>query len=211
MFANYSLESSLGHQLSVNQMHQLEKLYQLVIEGNKTQNLTRITTVPDFWEKHIWDSLRGIMAWWQIPEIKLLDIGTGAGFPGLPIAIAQPSWQVTLLDSTQKKIRFVELAIQALGLDNAMAEVGRAEQHGQTYDLVVVRAVAGASVCATYALPRLQARGQAVLYRGTWTELEEQELIAVSDRLGGVVEQIEQFHTPLTQSLRHLVILRKVS
>ncbi|MDX1977494.1 MAG: 16S rRNA (guanine(527)-N(7))-methyltransferase RsmG [Pseudanabaenaceae cyanobacterium bins.68] len=200
----------LSWQPSGAQVQQLEQLYQLVIEGNKTQNLTRITAVADFGEKHIWDSLRGIGSVWSLSKLKVLDIGTGAGFPGLPIAIAQPSWQVTLLDSTQKKIRFVEQAIQALGLENAIAAVGRAEQHQERYDLVVVRAVASASVCAGYSLPCLIKGGRAILYRGGWTAAEQQELTQVSDRLAGVIEQVEQFYTPLSQGLRHLVILRKL-
>jgi 16S rRNA (guanine527-N7)-methyltransferase len=203
-------QTTLDWQPSAQQLQLLEQLYQLVLEGNQTQNLTRITSVPDFWEKHLWDSLRGILTCWHDRELKVIDIGTGAGFPGLPVAIAQPTWQVTLLDSTQKKMRFVETAIAALDLKNAIPLTGRAEEMWDefyTYDLVLVRAVGDVNLCANYALPFLKPGGKAILYRGNWTEAEEKSLSESSDRFNAKIIQVEKFETPLTQGLRHCVLL----
>ncbi|MFN4775859.1 MAG: 16S rRNA (guanine(527)-N(7))-methyltransferase RsmG, partial [Pseudanabaena sp.] len=87
-------QSTLNWSPTPDQIDQFEKLYELVLEGNSKQNLTRITAAADFWEKHLWDSLRGVLAFWDREDLKVIDIGTGAGFPGLPISIAKPSWQV---------------------------------------------------------------------------------------------------------------------
>lgn len=205
-------QKTLGWQPSEAQLQLLEQLYQLVLEGNQTQNLTRITAVSDFWEKHLWDSLRGILPLWQEEDLRVIDIGTGAGFPGLPIAIAQPTWQVTLLDSTQKKMRFVESAIAALELGNATPLTGRAEEMWDeyyTYDLVLVRAVGDLNLCANYALPFLQPGGKAILYRGNWTVAEEKSLAETSDRFNAEIIQVEKFETPLTQGLRHCISLQR--
>jgi 16S rRNA (guanine527-N7)-methyltransferase len=210
MFENYNhfWQETLDWQPTIEQLQLLEHLYQLVIEGNQTQNLTRIIEVSDFWEKHLWDSLRGILTVWQKENLKVIDIGTGAGFPGLPIAIALPSWQVTLLDSTQKKIRFVESAIASLGIENAIAAVGRAEAMAdrfKKYDLALVRAVGDLNLCANYALPYLRPGGTAILYRGNWTESDEKGLIETCDRLKAKITKVEKFETPTTSSLRHCI------
>ncbi|MBD2022423.1 16S rRNA (guanine(527)-N(7))-methyltransferase RsmG, partial [Leptolyngbya sp. FACHB-36] len=148
---------------SPEQQRQFQRLYEAVLEGNRQLNLTRITEPQEFWEKHLWDSLRGIRDLLQVdsPQ-RAIDIGTGAGFPGIPIAIAQPTWTVTLLDSTRKKIAFVDRLLEELEIKTATALVGRVEQvghdpaHRQQYDLALIRAVATANVCAEYALPLLK-------------------------------------------------------
>lgn len=213
-------QNTFNWQPSNEQQVQFNHLYQTVITANQHLNLTRITEETDFWEKHIWDSLAGIFPRLQPGELPdkghLLDIGTGAGFPGLPIAISCPNYQVTLLDSTQKKIAFVQNLIAQLGLQNAQGVPGRAEElyHKKSeqncYDLVTLRAVAPAPQCAKYALPFLKLNGIAILYRGHWTVAEEESLHPVIDKLGGVLESVSAFKTPLTQSVRHCLYLRKI-
>ncbi len=147
----------------------------------------------------------------------LIDIGTGAGFPGIPVAIAVPNYTVTLLDATRKKITFIETILAALNLTNVNTLTGRSEeigqqpQHRQTYDIALVRAVGTASVCAEYALPLLKQGGLAVIYRGNWTEDETTSLENAVNQLGGVIESIEKFTTPLSNSIRHCLYLRKVA
>lgn len=198
-----------------------ERLYEGILSGNRQFNLTRIATPEEFWEKHLWDSLRGVASLLpsvsSLPRVRVIDIGTGAGFPGIPVAIAIPHTHITLLDSTRKKINFLQTLIEELGIDNATAIVGRAEaigqqpQHRSTYDIALVRAVGSASVCAEYALPLLKTGGLAVVYRGYWTDEETDALTGVVEKLGGVIESIEKFTTPLSNSVRHCLYLRLIS
>jgi 16S rRNA (guanine527-N7)-methyltransferase len=214
-------QQTLGWQPDAWQVRQFQRLYELVIAGNQQLNLTRITEPMEFWEKHLWDSLRGIKHWLGangdlLPE-RMIDIGTGGGFPGVPVAIALPATHVTLLDSTQKKIAFLNTVTQSLGITNATPLTGRAEDIGQQnrhragYDLALLRAIAPPSVCAEYALPLLAIGGTAILYRGQWTAEESNTLNRAVAKLGGEVTQIEAFTTPLSQSVRHLVFLKKLT
>ncbi len=206
-------QATLNWSPSPEQSAQFEQLYELVLEGNSKQNLTRITNPDDFWEKHLWDSLRGVLAYWDRENIKVIDIGTGAGFPGLPIAIAKPSWQVTLLDSKHKKVAFVEETIQTLQIPNAIAQVGRAEDvnktslHKNKYDLALVRAVGKADICASYTLPFLKKSGTAILYRGQWLPEESEQLDIFCEQEGLEVVKQDRFQTPLTAGIRHSVYL----
>ena len=189
-------------------------------------NLTRVTEPDAFWEKHLWDSLRGIQTVLlsqpdhpgrPSAQRRAVDIGTGAGFPGLPMAIACPDWSVTLLDSTRKKVAFVAEVAQALSLDNALPLAARAEtvgrnpDHRQCYDLALVRAVAPVAVCAEYALPLLAVGGLAVLYRGQWSAEETAQLALVVQQLGGKIQQVDEFTTPLTQGERHCILVKKIT
>ena len=236
-------QETLHWQPTSHQQQQLQQLYSLILDGNRQLNLTRITEPTEFWEKHLWDSLRGIAPFLKdeagrrkeeeeqtsslpsercanIPHpssLQVIDIGTGGGFPGIPAAIACPDWQVTLLDSTQKKITFLQTVATTLGLENITTLVDRAEQVGQlpehreAYDLALIRAVGPASVCAEYALPLLKLEGQAVLYRGQWTAEETEALRPAVAQLGGAIAAIEECSTPVSQSIRHCLYLRKVA
>jgi len=215
-------QKTLNWQPTNSQEQQFQQLYQLILAGNRQLNLTRITEPEEFWEKHLWDSLRGIAPKKQfIPAIeqgkRIIDIGTGAGFPGVPISIIFPNSQLTLLDSTGKKITFIETILSALALSNAKTLLGRAEeigqqhQHRENYDLAVIRAVGNVSACAEYSLPLVKKGGLAVIYRGTWTPAENESLETAVSQLGGVIELIEEFSTPLSNSIRHCLYLRKVT
>ena len=212
-----------------SQQQQFQRLYELIVEGNRSLNLTRITEPVEFWEKHLWDSLRGIARLLpphhnlaenvELPVksvLKAIDIGTGGGFPGLPIAIALPHLSVTLLDSTRKKITFLDTVLPSLGIENAVTLLGRSDEiarmphHKQAYDIALLRAVGAAPLCAKCALPLLKDGGLAVLYRGNWTVEEETELQSAIERLGGTVESVEAFTTPTSQGARHCIYLRKV-
>lgn len=212
-------QETLGWQPNDTQLRQFQHLYELILSGNRQLNLTRITEPMDFWEKHLWDSLRGMARWLpsnHVQKQQVIDIGTGGGFPGIAVAIAQPHSTVTLLDATRKKIVFLETLITQLRVENAVTLTGRAEevgqqlQHRETYDIALVRAVGSASVCAEYALPLLKVGGIAVLYRGQWTAEETVAWEPVVRNLGGVIESVEEFKTPVSNSLRHCLYIQKV-
>ncbi|MEH2297704.1 MAG: 16S rRNA (guanine(527)-N(7))-methyltransferase RsmG [Nostoc sp.] len=215
-------QQTLNWEPTTQQQAQFQRLYKLILEGNRQLNLTRITDPQEFWEKHLWDSLRGIAPQGQfIPSLQkgafVIDIGTGAGFPGIPVIITAPNCQITLMDSIQKKITFIEKILTELALTNTKTLVGRSEeigqqpQHRQAYDIALIRAVGTASVCAEYALPLLKQSGLAVIYRGNWTEEETTVLQNAVNQLGGVIELIEKFTTPLSDSIRHCLYVRKVA
>lgn len=239
-------QQTLNWQPTAEQEAQFERLYQLVIQGNRQFNLTRITDPKDFWEKHLWDSLRGIKP--LLSKVKgdkgegedkgdgedkgaiqenislspslpltIIDIGTGAGFPGIPTALTLPTSTIYLLDSTRKKIVFVEQILAELNLTNVKTITGRAEEIGQQrshrklYDVALIRAVSNVTVCAEYALPLLKQGGLAVVYRGSWTDEENTALENAMQELGGKIESIDQFKTPLSASDRTCLYLRKVA
>jgi 16S rRNA (guanine527-N7)-methyltransferase len=200
------------------QQLQFQSLYTAVVTANKQLNLTRITAPEEFWEKHLWDSIRGVGEFITNPEpLTLIDIGTGAGFPGLPLAIARADWQVTLVDSTAKKIGFIQSTAPELGLTNThplisrIEDVGQDKQHRHQYDLALVRAVASANICAEYALGLVKLGGTAILYRGNWTEEEATSLEVAVGKLGGEISKIDRFTTPISNSIRHCIQIHKTA
>lgn len=216
-------QTTLGWQPNSWQLQQFQRLYEEILVGNRHLNLTRIVEAREFWEKHLWDSLAGLHrstltdTLTERSCLKAIDIGTGAGFPGIPIAIAYPHWQMTLLDSTAKKINFIDRLLKALKIENAttltarVEEIGRNSVYRETYDLGFIRAVGEPSVCAEYALPLLKINGMAILYRGHWDNESNIPLQAAVERLGATIESVIELKTPLTQSLRHCIYLRKTA
>lgn len=195
-----------------------QRLYEEILLGNCQLNLTRITESKEFWEKHLWDSLSAIIPLGlNHQSLSVIDIGTGAGFPGLPVAICCPSWRVTLLDSVQKKMMFLKNLVTKLGIKNATVLIARVEEIGQnkkyreTFDLALIRAVASASICAEYGLPLLKLGGVVILYRGHWSEEESLSLESAVSQLGGKIEEVKKLFTPLSESRRHCIYIRKIS
>lgn len=211
------------------QYHQLQQLFWGLLDRNQRVNLTRITSPADFLDKHIWDSLCGIAPWLGSEPTdqgdavvspaggqRVIDIGTGGGFPGLPVAIVRPDWHLTLLDATRKKMVAVEELAQALNLANVTTLAERSEtlaqqsRYRERFDLALVRAVGSASTCAEYALPLLNLGGTAVLYRGQWTAAEAAILERAVPQLGGAISAVRAATTPLTGGTRHYVELTKL-
>jgi 16S rRNA (guanine527-N7)-methyltransferase len=210
-------QETLGWQPSLVQEELFNQFYQQVLIGNQQLNLTRITEITDFWEKHLWDSLRGIkslLATSEVPK-KVMDIGTGAGMPGVPIAICLPQSQVVLLDSTHKKLKFLDQLILDMHIANATTLLGRAEQvnnqinHRQQYDVVTIRAVAKIEMCVKYSLPFLNSEGVAILYRGNWTPEEAEQLDQILPKYRSKIVDIASFTTPITNGQRHCIYLQR--
>jgi 16S rRNA (guanine527-N7)-methyltransferase len=126
--------NTLGWQPDREQKPKFQRLYEEILAANRSINLTRITQPIEFWEKHLWDSLAGMVGLGistqleKKESLKAIDIGTGAGFPGIPVAIVFPFWTVTLLDATRKKTNFLETLVDRLDLNNIKILTGRAEE-----------------------------------------------------------------------------------
>ena len=213
-------QQTLHWQPTQSQQQLFQSLYQLILTGNAQLNLTRITDPIAFWEKHLWDSLRPMAPLLtddaRTPNHpRTIDIGTGAGFPGLPVAIAFRNSSLTLLDSTSKKIAFLQTLLAEMAIENATTAIGRAETIGQQpryrekYDFALLRAVATATVCLEYALPFLKVGGLVVLYRGHWTPAEAEALAGTAEALGACIESTVTFTTPITHATRHSIYVRK--
>ncbi len=206
---------TLGWEPDAQIQGQLDAFYAQVLAGNQQQNLTRITDPQEFWEKHLWDSLRSLWPYRGLEDQLVIDIGSGAGLPGIPVAILKPQWYVALLEATRKKASFLSRCTQSLGLTNVQVIPDRAEvvghqkKHREGYDLALIRAVAPVTVCAEYALPLLKVGGTALLYRGHWEIREEVELGRALMALGGEIREIDAFQLPFSAAVRHCIAVTK--
>ncbi|MBF7096077.1 16S rRNA (guanine(527)-N(7))-methyltransferase RsmG [Alkalibacter mobilis] len=197
-----------------DQAEKLISYMNMVLEENKVMNLTAITDPVEFIYKHIIDSI--MMYKDDHRELKVLDLGTGGGFPGIPLKIIHPEWKMTMLDSTEKKIRFIERASKTLELSGVEFVHGRAEDLGQeasnreNYDLVFSRAVASLNVLAEYCIPFVKKGGHFIASKGPKYEEEVETAKKAVAILGGKMVEIKTVEVLKDQIVRYIIDIEKV-
>lgn len=205
-----------GIKLSENQLSQFQKYYEMLIEWNEKINLTAITDFDEVLKKHFLDSIAIGRLFSQKTEVSVLDIGTGAGFPGIPIKIAFPNTKVLLMDSLNKRVIFLNEVIKELSLENISAMHGRAEDYAkkdlmrEQFDLVVSRAVANLSSLSEFCLPYVKVSGKFISYK---SEKAIEELEASKNAisiLGGGNIRTDEFLLPGTDFNRTFIMIEKV-
>lgn len=207
---------ALGITLTEKQIEQFLIYYEMLVEWNEFMNLTAITEYDEVMKKHFIDSISLIKAYDVTKSASVIDVGTGAGFPGLALKIAYPNLQVTLLDSLNKRIQFLNEVISKLGLEGVETIHGRAEDFAkpgklrEKYDLCVSRAVANLSTLSEYCLPFVKVGGQFISYK---SEKITEEMSAAGNAIrllgGKVVNQVE-FQLPDSDIYRNLFVIEKV-
>ena len=207
--------NALGIVLTDKQKEQFDKFYELLVEWNKVMNLTGITEYEEVNEKHFVDSISIVKAIDINKVQKVIDVGTGAGFPGIPLKIAFPHLKIVLLDSLNKRIKFLNAVIDELGLTDITTIHGRAEdfakqkEHREQYDLCVSRAVANLATLSEYCIPYVKKGGLFVPYKSGEIDEEINNSTNAISILGGKLNEVIKFQLPGTDIGRSFVIINK--
>jgi 16S rRNA (guanine527-N7)-methyltransferase len=218
-----SLWQTLGWQPEPQQREQFVALQAALRQANQRVNLTRLVEGDDFWIAQVFDSLWPLLPQLQAHRagsqepLQIIDVGTGGGFPGLAVAIALPSAQLTLVDSVSRKVDAVAAMVADLGLQQRVTlRCDRIERCGQAsdcrsrFDWALARAVASAPVVAEYLVPLLRPQGRALLYRGQWSAGDQVDLERALVPLRAAIEQTMPLELPAERGIRHALVLRSL-
>jgi 16S rRNA (guanine527-N7)-methyltransferase len=206
-----------GLTLSPSQLENLARYADLLVEWNQKINLTAIRSAEEIRIKHFLDSLSCHLAFEGTDVAKMIDIGTGAGFPGIPLKIIYPEMQLTLVESVTKKTQFLSEVVQVLGLEDVEIHPSRAENmgkqpdHRESYSWAVARAVAGLPVLCEYLLPLVKIGGFMLAQKGETALAELEQAQPAIELLGGKSVQTIPVELPGVTQQRYLVIIEKVS
>ncbi len=212
---NFELEvAKLGINLSERQLNQFEIYYEKLTEVNQYLNLTSITEKEDVYRKHFLDSLQLFQVIESNASLAICDVGSGAGFPAIPLAIVNSNLRITIIDALNKRISFLNDLVEKLNLSNVKAFHQRAEDYvkevGAVFDLVTARAVARLNVLVELCLPLVKVNGLFLAMKGGSGSTELIEASNAIKVLGGVVEKILNFELPDDADKRQLIIIRKI-
>ncbi|TDQ38347.1 16S rRNA (guanine(527)-N(7))-methyltransferase RsmG [Aureibacillus halotolerans] len=209
------LVGEMGIRLTSEQLQQFQHYYAILVEWNEVMNLTSITEEGEVYEKHFYDSLTPTQFIDFSKVTSICDVGSGAGFPGIPLKICFPHLQLTIVDSLQKRIGFLNHLSVQLGLNNVALYHDRAEFFGrkegirESFDVVTSRAVARMSVLSEFCLPLVKKGGTFMALKGSRANDELTEGQAAIHLLGGELEDIHTLELPIEKSVRTIVTVKK--
>ena len=203
----------LGVRFSVKQIEQFFEYMNLLIEWNEKMNLTAITEPDEIILKHFIDSITILK---ELEDgSKLVDVGTGAGFPGIPLSIMNPTLKITLVDSLNKRLIFLQEVVNKLKLENIEIVHARAEEFGQNkkyreqFDISTSRAVANLATLSEYLIPLVKIGGKVISMKAAEAKQELNEAKKAIEVLGGTVEKVDEFNLPQSDIGRTVIIIRK--
>ncbi|GAA0398779.1 16S rRNA (guanine(527)-N(7))-methyltransferase RsmG [Paenibacillus motobuensis] len=204
-------------ELSAEQLHQFEIYYQELVTWNEKMNLTGITEREQVYVKHFYDSITLSFYMDMNQILTMADIGSGAGFPGIPLKICYPHLKLTIIDSLNKRIQFLQNVVDQLGLQDVQLIHGRAEdiarkeQFRDTYDLVSARAVARMAVLNEFCLPFVKTGGIFAAMKGLDPQEELKEAARSLNELKGKLSATHHFELPMENSERHIILINKTA
>ena len=207
--------TKLNVNIDENMLAQFMKYKELLLEWNEKINLTAITEDREILLKHFADCV-SLVPFINLNNKSVIDVGTGAGFPGIPVKIVSPSIKLTLLDSLNKRITFLSEVVSSLGLNDVSCVHSRAEDGGQNvefrekFDVCVSRAVADLSILSEYCLPFIKTGGTFISLKGPDAKQEVINALKAIEVLGGEIENVEKIEIPFTDIVHTLVMIKKV-
>lgn len=211
------LDEMISSTITEGQLEMFKQYVEILLHWNEFMNLTRITEINEIISEHFLDSL-SIADMSVVKDARrIMDVGTGAGLPGIPLKIYYPKKELTLLDSQKKKVEFLNEVVASLNLENVDTIHGRAEDiarekvHRETYDLVVSRAVAPLPVLLEYAMPFVKVGGSFIAYKGPKAYKEVEEAQNALDVLGAQVHEIKDIKVPYSSKTHMLLMIGKVA
>jgi len=210
-------EALFNTYLTQQQISALTRYETELIEWNQKFNLTAIRDVDSIRTKHFLDSFSCELAWMASPPNHLIDVGTGAGFPGIPLKLIHPHLKLTLVESVRKKAMFCQHIVDVLGLENVNVIHARAEdlgqdiKHREKYDWAVARAVANLNVLSEYLLPLVEIGGSMLAQKGAGAPAEAQSAQGAMKLLGGKLRQLIPINLPDVADERYLVVVEKLA
>ena len=203
---NFILElKKLNINITELQLKQLERYYELLVEYNKVMNLTGITIKEEVYLKHFYDSLTIAKVIDLNNYETLCDVGTGAGFPGLVLKIIYPNLKVTLLDSLNKRLNFLNVVIKELNLKDIETVHSRAEEYNKKFDITVARAVAPLNILLEYCIPLTKVNGYFIAMKG-----KNEEATNALKELNSEIIETNSFLLPIEQSNRTIIKIKKI-